>query len=88
MDPCSFDHHICSYVSPYYAAEVAAEIASLNAAGQTELAAKAAEVAKVPTFIWISDTKAVDTISSYLQDALVIQKNTGKKQSELCRRRW
>ncbi|QRV95446.1 glycoside hydrolase family 6 protein [Ceratobasidium sp. AG-Ba] len=68
------------YVSPYYDAEVQAEIANLKAAGKTELAAKAAEVAKVPTFIWISDTKAVDSISTYLKDAQSIQKKTGKKQ--------
>lgn len=46
------------------------------------LAAKAAEVAKVSTFIWIADTASVSTISGYLKDAADIQKNTGKKQSE------
>ena len=34
----------------------------------------------VSTFIWISDTAAVDTISTYLQDATNIEKATGKKQ--------
>ncbi|KAG9092219.1 hypothetical protein FRC07_011708, partial [Ceratobasidium sp. 392] len=72
------------YVSPYYAAEVAAEIATLKAAGKTALAAKAAEVAKVSTFIWISDTKAVSSISTYLKDASAIQKKTGKKQNRDC----
>ncbi|KAG8684621.1 hypothetical protein FRC08_013596, partial [Ceratobasidium sp. 394] len=68
------------YESPYYRAEVEAEIAKLNAAGKAELAAKAAQVAKVSTFIWIADTKAVGSISGYLKDASAIQKKTGKKQ--------
>ncbi|KAG8716720.1 hypothetical protein FRC09_015323 [Ceratobasidium sp. 395] len=68
------------YESPYYRAEVEAEITKLKAAGKTALAAKAAEVAKVSTFIWISDTKAVPSISTYLKDASAIQKKTGKKQ--------
>lgn len=68
------------YESPHYRASIEAEIARLNAAGKTELAAKAAEVAKVPTFIWISDTATVNTISGYLKDAAAIQKSTGKKQ--------
>ncbi|CAE6383720.1 unnamed protein product [Rhizoctonia solani] len=68
------------YKSPHYRASVEAEIERLNEAGKTELAAKAAKVAEVPTFIWISDTAAVSTISGYLKDAAAIQKSTGKKQ--------
>ncbi|KAG9095047.1 hypothetical protein FRC06_010184 [Ceratobasidium sp. 370] len=68
------------YESPYYRAEVETEIAKLNAAGETELAAKAAQVAKVSTFIWIADTKAVESISGYLKAASALQNQTGKKQ--------
>ncbi|CUA71458.1 hypothetical protein RSOLAG22IIIB_09573 [Rhizoctonia solani] len=68
------------YVNPHYRTLVEAEIARLNAAGKTELAARAAKVAQVPTFIWISDTSAVNTISEYLKDASDIQKSTGQKQ--------
>jgi cellulose 1,4-beta-cellobiosidase len=76
-----------SYKSPHYRASVEAEIERLNEAGKTELAAKAAKVAEVPTFIWISDTAAVSTISGYLKDAAAIQKSTGKKQSK-CISSW
>ncbi|KAB5590266.1 hypothetical protein CTheo_6292 [Ceratobasidium theobromae] len=68
------------YVSPHYRASIDAEIIRLNAAGKTELAAKAAKVAEVPTFIWISNIAAVNTISGYLRDAAEIQKNTGSRQ--------
>ncbi|KAF8752867.1 Glycosyl hydrolases family 6 [Rhizoctonia solani] len=68
------------YKSPHFRASVEAEITRLNADGKTELAAKAAKVAEVPVFIWISDTAAVSTISGYLKDAAAIQKSTGKKQ--------
>lgn len=69
-------------MNPHYRTSIEAEIVNLNAAGKTELAAKAAEVAKVPTFIWISDTASVNTISGYLKDASDIQKKTGQKQSK------
>ncbi|CAE6519565.1 unnamed protein product [Rhizoctonia solani] len=68
------------YESPHYRTSIEAEIARLNAAGKSELAAKAAKVAQVPSFIWISDTAAVSTISGYLKNASDIQKSTGKKQ--------
>ncbi|CAE6479873.1 unnamed protein product [Rhizoctonia solani] len=68
------------YESPHYRASVEAEITRLNAAGKTELAAKAAKVAQVPSFIWISDTATVDTMSGYLKNASQIQESTGKKQ--------
>ncbi|KAG8932236.1 hypothetical protein FRC03_002852 [Tulasnella sp. 419] len=68
------------YVSPYYKAEIDLAIADLNARGETALAAKAAAVAQVPTFIWIASRSAVPSISTYLKDAYEIQKRTGKKQ--------
>jgi hypothetical protein len=78
----SLKQHLISYESPYYRAEVEAEVAKLSTAGETALSAKAAEVAKVSTFIWIADTKAVESISGYLKDASQIQKKTKQAQSE------
>lgn len=78
----SYNNACGSYVSPHYRASIDAEIIRLNAAGKTELAAKAAKVAEVPTFIWISNIAAVNTISGYLRDAAEIQKNTGSRQSK------
>ncbi|KAJ8521554.1 hypothetical protein ONZ45_g1754 [Pleurotus djamor] len=68
------------YVSPVYGDKVVAAAATIRARGDNELADKALAVAEVPTFIWISDTAAVPTISTYLQDARDIEASTGRKQ--------
>ncbi|CUA73074.1 hypothetical protein RSOLAG22IIIB_10523 [Rhizoctonia solani] len=68
------------YGNPYYQSVVENEVARLKAEGKTDLAAKAAKVARVPVFSWIYDTSSVSDITGYLKDAAAIQKKTGKKQ--------
>ncbi|KAJ1303749.1 hypothetical protein OPQ81_008173 [Rhizoctonia solani] len=68
------------YGNPYYRSLVEAEVVKLKAEGKTELAAKAAKVARVPVFSWVYDTESVKDITGYLEDAAAIQKKTGKKQ--------
>ncbi|CAE6402966.1 unnamed protein product [Rhizoctonia solani] len=68
------------YGNPYYRSVVENEVARLKAEGKTDLATKAAKVARVPVFSWIYDTSSVSDITGYLKDAAAIQKKTGKKQ--------
>ncbi|KAG8681468.1 hypothetical protein FRC11_001076, partial [Ceratobasidium sp. 423] len=72
--------HDNSYGNPYYRSLVEAEVVKLKAEGKTDLAAKAAKVARVPVFSWIYDTSSVSDITGYLEDAAATQKKTGKKQ--------
>ncbi|KAG8977740.1 hypothetical protein FRB90_008727 [Tulasnella sp. 427] len=69
------------YVDPTYSAQVTAAVATIKAEGKADLAVKAAKVASVPTFIWISQRSDVTNISGYLRDALAIQKSTKKPQA-------
>jgi hypothetical protein len=71
------------YLNPVFTAEVNAEIASLKAAGNTALAAKAAKIGGIPTFNWISTSKDVNNISGWLRDAKALQDKTGRKQRKL-----
>ncbi|CAE6511761.1 unnamed protein product [Rhizoctonia solani] len=68
------------YGNPYYRSLVEAEVVKLKAEGKTDLAAKAAKVARVPVFSWIYDSSSVSDITGYLEDAAATQKKTGKKQ--------
>lgn len=54
------------YLSPYYAAEV--EQAATNIS-DSALKAKAASVAKIPTFIWLDVVAKVPTLETYLKEA-------------------
>ncbi|KAG8892828.1 hypothetical protein FRC00_011435, partial [Tulasnella sp. 408] len=69
------------YLDPLYSSQVQAAIATLQAEGKSDLAAKAAKVAKVPTFIWISQRSEVTKIGPILYDAKSIQTSTGKAQA-------
>ncbi|KDN37480.1 hypothetical protein RSAG8_10142, partial [Rhizoctonia solani AG-8 WAC10335] len=69
-----------SYGNPYYRSVVENEVSRLQEEGKTDLAAKAAKVARVPVFSWIYDSSSVSDITGYLEDAAAIQKKTGKKQ--------
>lgn len=53
-------------MSPYYANEVQQAAASITDA---TLKAKAASVAKIPTFIWLDQVAKVPTLGTYLADA-------------------
>jgi cellulose 1,4-beta-cellobiosidase len=64
------------YLSPYYAAEVAAAVATIS---DSSLAEKAAQVAKVPTFTWFDVASKVPTLGTYLADAQSLQTSTGNK---------
>ncbi|KAG8942492.1 hypothetical protein FRC03_003162 [Tulasnella sp. 419] len=68
------------YVSPFYAKEIDGAIKTFKAQKKFDLAAKAAKVAKVSTFIWVSSFDALPSITTYLKDARKIQQKTGKKQ--------
>ncbi|KAF4579587.1 Beta-glucosidase cel3A [Pleurotus pulmonarius] len=65
------------YLSPYYADEVAAAVSAIS---DPTLAAKAASVANIPTFIWFDVVAKVPTLGTYLADALSIQQSTGRNQ--------
>nr|AAL15037.1 cellobiohydrolase II [Lentinus sajor-caju]AAL15038.1 cellobiohydrolase II [Lentinus sajor-caju] len=65
------------YLSPYYADEVAAAVSAIS---NPALAAKAASVANIPTFIWFDVVAKVPTLGTYLADALSIQQSTGRNQ--------
>ncbi|THH06716.1 hypothetical protein EW145_g3894 [Phellinidium pouzarii] len=54
------------YLSPYYAAEVAAGAALIT---DPTTAAKAASVADIPTFIWLDSTSKVPSLDTYMADA-------------------
>ncbi|KIO15363.1 glycoside hydrolase family 6 protein, partial [Tulasnella calospora MUT 4182] len=69
------------YLDPLYSSQVQAAVTTLQAEGKTDLAAKAAIVAEVPTFIWISQRSDVTKISPILYDAKSIQNSTGKAQA-------
>lgn len=69
------------YIDPLYSSQVQGAVATLQAEGKTDLATKAAKVAKVPTFIWISQRSDVTSISGYLDGAKSIQTSTGKSQA-------
>ena len=66
-----------AYISPYYAAEIAAAAANIS---DSSLSAKAASVAKVPTFTWFDSVAKVPDLGTYLSDASALQKSTGEKQ--------
>jgi cellulose 1,4-beta-cellobiosidase len=54
------------YISPYYADEVNAAIASIS---DSSLKAKYAKVAQIPTFIWLDTAAKVPTLATYLAGA-------------------
>ncbi|KDQ10583.1 glycoside hydrolase family 6 protein [Botryobasidium botryosum FD-172 SS1] len=64
------------YLSPYYAAEVAAAAKTMN----STWASKAASIAQVPTFTWYDVSTKVPSLGNDLANASSIQKSTGKKQ--------
>ncbi|KAI0784368.1 cellobiohydrolase II [Abortiporus biennis] len=65
------------YLSPFYAQEVTAAAAQIS---DKTLAAKAASVAKIPTFTWFDTINKTADLGTYLADAQSIQKSTGQKQ--------
>ncbi|KAJ3541305.1 hypothetical protein NM688_g6105 [Phlebia brevispora] len=65
------------YASPVYAAEVQAAVAQITDA---TLAAQAATIASVPTFIWFDTVEKVPQLGTYLQDAANLQESSGQKQ--------
>ncbi|KAI5119944.1 hypothetical protein M0805_002133 [Coniferiporia weirii] len=54
------------YLSPYYAAEIAAAAAQITDATTK---AKAASVADIPTFIWLDSVSKVPSLDTYMADA-------------------
>ena len=64
-------------MSPYYADEIAAAAAAIT---DSSLKAKAASVAKIPTFTWLDSISKVPDLGTYLADAKKIQDSTGQKQ--------
>jgi len=74
-NPYSSDYTV--WLSPYYAAEVAAAVKNISDA---TLAAKAAKVANIPTFTWFDVMAKVPTLGEYLADAQAKYVATGKKQ--------
>ncbi|KAI0345296.1 cellobiohydrolase II [Trametopsis cervina] len=65
------------YLSPYYASEVAAAAKSIS---DSTLSAKAASVAKIPTFTWLDSVSKIPDLTQYLSDASALGKSTGTKQ--------
>ncbi|RPD66446.1 cellobiohydrolaseII [Lentinus tigrinus ALCF2SS1-7] len=65
------------YLSPYYAAEVAAAAANIS---DSSLKSKAASVANIPTFTWLDSVSKVPDLGTYLSDASALQKSSGNKQ--------
>ncbi|KIP12323.1 glycoside hydrolase family 6 protein [Phlebiopsis gigantea 11061_1 CR5-6] len=65
------------YLSPYYAAEIAAGAAAIT---DSTLAAKAASVAQIPTFTWLDSVSKIPDLGTYLSDASALGKSTGTKQ--------
>ncbi|KAI0053909.1 glycoside hydrolase family 6 protein [Auriscalpium vulgare] len=65
------------FLSPFYAAEVATAAAAIS---DSTLAAKAASVAKIPTFTWFDQVAKVPTLGTYLANASALGKSTGTKQ--------
>ncbi|KAG8693888.1 hypothetical protein FRC09_010206 [Ceratobasidium sp. 395] len=74
-NPYTSDYTV--WLSPYYAAEVAAAVKNIT---DSSLAAKAAKVAYIPTFTWFDVAAKVPTLEIYLADADAKAKTTGKKQ--------
>ncbi|KAH7340943.1 cellobiohydrolase [Rhizoctonia solani] len=74
-NPYTSDYTV--WLSPYYAAEVAAAVKNISDA---TVAAKAAKVANIPTFTWFDVRAKVPTLGTYLADAQAKYKSTGKKQ--------
>ncbi|KAG8702580.1 Beta-glucosidase cel3A [Ceratobasidium sp. 395] len=74
-NPYTSDYAV--WLSPYYAAEVAAAAKNIT---DSALAAKAAKVANIPTFTWFDVMSKVPTLKTYLADADSKAKSTGKKQ--------
>ena len=64
-------------MSPYYADEIAAAASAIS---DSSLKAKAASVAKIPTFTWLDSISKVPDLGTYLADAKKIQDSTGQKQ--------
>lgn len=54
------------YLSPYYAAEVQAAVVQIT---DPTLAATAASVADIPTFIWLDSVSKVPSLDTYMADA-------------------
>ena len=54
------------YLSPYYADEVSAAVQQIS---DSTLAAKAAKVADIPTFIWLDSVSKVPSLDTYMADA-------------------
>ncbi|OZJ02950.1 hypothetical protein BZG36_04615 [Bifiguratus adelaidae] len=69
------------YATPYYASEITTSINSFKAAGDSADAAKAAQVQSVGTAIWIDVAAKIPNITTYLDDALALQKSTGQIQA-------
>ncbi|QRV85610.1 glycoside hydrolase family 6 protein [Ceratobasidium sp. AG-Ba] len=68
------------YANTQYKSEIQKEYNSLVSQGNTALAAKVEKLTNVSTGIWISSNALVPTISTHLQEALNVQKQTGKEQ--------
>nr|BAF80327.1 cellobiohydrolaseII [Polyporus arcularius] len=68
---------VTPFLSPYYAAEVAA---AADAITDSTLKAKAASVAKIPTFTWLDSVAKVPDLGTYLADASALQKSSGQPQ--------
>ncbi|KAF8427727.1 cellobiohydrolase II [Tirmania nivea] len=57
------------YANPYYSSEIyTSAIPTLSAAGKTSLVAKAREVAKIGTFVWLDTRAKIPTMDPYLAD--------------------
>ncbi|KAI0064711.1 glycoside hydrolase family 6 protein [Artomyces pyxidatus] len=65
------------FLSPFYAAEVAAAAGNIT---DSTLAAKAASVAQIPTFTWFDQVAKVPTLGTYLASASALGKSSGTKQ--------
>ncbi|CAE6510086.1 unnamed protein product [Rhizoctonia solani] len=74
-NPYTSDYTV--WLSPYYAAEVAAAVKNIS---DSTVAAKAAKVANIPTFTWFDVRAKVPTLGTYLADAQAKYVSTGKKQ--------
>ncbi|OBZ69260.1 Exoglucanase 3 [Grifola frondosa] len=65
------------FLSPVYAAEVAAGAAQITDA---TLQSKAASVANIPTFIWFDEVAKVPNLGTYLASASALGTSSGQKQ--------
>ncbi|KAG9092964.1 hypothetical protein FRC06_011724 [Ceratobasidium sp. 370] len=74
-NPYTSDYAV--WLSPYYAAEVAAAAKNIT---DSATAAKAAKVANIPTFTWFDVRAKVPMLETYLADAEAKAASTGKKQ--------